>query len=56
MILGYAVFGTMLYDVYIILTSILQSLNKFKLVYTVALTGFTLAIELVTVASTAAPS
>ena len=40
MILGYAVFSTMLYDVYIILTSILQSLNKFKLVYTVALTGF----------------
>lgn len=40
MILGYTVFSTMLYNVYIILTSILQSLNKFKVVYKVALTGF----------------
>lgn len=40
MILGYTVFSTMLYNVYLILTSILQSLNKFKLVYLVALSGF----------------
>ena len=40
MILGYTVFSTMLYNVYLILTSILQSMNKFKLVYLVALSGF----------------
>ncbi len=40
MILGYAVFSSLLYNVYLILTSILQSLNKFKLVYIVSILGF----------------
>lgn len=40
MILGYSVFSSLLYNSYIILTSILQSLNKFKLVYTVSILGF----------------
>ena len=40
MILRYTVFSTMLYNVYLILTSILQSLNKFRLVYLVAFSGF----------------
>lgn len=40
MVLRYTVFSFLLYDVYLILTSILQSLNKFKLVYTVSILGF----------------
>ncbi len=40
MILGYTVFSSLLYNVYLILTSILQSLNKFKLVYIVSILGF----------------
>ena len=40
MILGFTVFSSLLYNVYLILTSILQSLNKFKLVYLVSIIGF----------------
>ena len=38
--LGFTVFSSLLYNVYLILTSILQSLNKFKLVYIVSIVGF----------------
>lgn len=40
MVLGLSVFSSLLYNVYLILTSILQSLNKFKLVYAVSIVGF----------------
>ena len=38
--MGFTVFSSLLYNVYLILTSILQSLNRFKLVYIVSIVGF----------------